>query len=238
MKKKLLILVLMAYSLASYAQFFDFDDVKFWVGNGDKKALLVVDFNDGSENECYVWGYKFDGTATASDMILAIDEADYHFNATMFGGFLNDITYMEHEGLGGNPHYWMTFTLENDSWVSNMGVSDELYDNMVFGMSYTGVDDNFDPLLEPEDPVAAEIPTAISKYNNIEITLYPNPAVDIVNINISTSVTDIEVYNSNGSLIYKVENINGLHAIDVSSWKSGVYIMKDNSNGSRIFIKE
>ncbi|MDD4514362.1 Ig-like domain-containing protein [Massilibacteroides sp.] len=57
---------------------FTFDDVKFWVGEGENKALLVIDwYLDGSQT--LVWGYKWDGTAYGIDMVLAIAAADPRF---------------------------------------------------------------------------------------------------------------------------------------------------------------
>lgn len=217
---------------------FDYDNVKFIVGEGENTAYLVADFDDEHTPNCYVWAYKFDGVATASDMVLAIEEADYHFNATMFGDFLNDLTYMEHEGLGGNPYYWMTFTLENNLWQGNIGCSEELSDNYVFGMIYTEVDENFNPINEPQNAVPASLHTSIVENDIIDINIYPNPTSNIVNIYFSNNSNNIEIYSSNGSLVYKLDNVQGTHTVDVSNWHSGIYFLKDSINNSRIFIKE
>lgn len=50
------------------------DDILYWVGQGDKQAILVVDFGD----HAYAWGYRFEDAdeADAYNMISAIDEAD------------------------------------------------------------------------------------------------------------------------------------------------------------------
>jgi hypothetical protein len=66
---------------------FSFDDVDFWAGNGENQAGLVVHwsspevFNNTSmpasvEDVSYAWGYQFDGTATAEDMMVALAAAD------------------------------------------------------------------------------------------------------------------------------------------------------------------
>lgn len=69
------------------------------------------------------------------------------------------------------------------------------------------------------------------------ISVYPNPAEDWVNLSIKESKEKkytIEIYNINGKLIY-VENINCdsggnlQKTIDISSFQKGVYIMKATS---------
>lgn len=68
------------------ANSFTMDDVKFWVGNGSKKALLIVQWNDGKNPEALVWGYKWDGEAHGVDMILAIAKADPRFYVLAYPG--------------------------------------------------------------------------------------------------------------------------------------------------------
>lgn len=55
---------------------FSMDDIKFWVGSGSNKAVLVIEWHDGKTPDALVWGYKWDGNATGFDMIKAIVNAD------------------------------------------------------------------------------------------------------------------------------------------------------------------
>lgn len=52
----------------------DADDIRYWVGDGDNQAILVVDFG----TDAYAWGYRFDveDAPTALNMITAVDAAD------------------------------------------------------------------------------------------------------------------------------------------------------------------
>lgn len=68
----------------SGASNFNMDNVKFWIGTGTKKALLVIQWNDGKTPETLVWGYKWDGDANGSDMITAIAKADPRFYALTY----------------------------------------------------------------------------------------------------------------------------------------------------------
>lgn len=53
-----------------------FGDVQFWVGTGANQAALVIDFNDGKTNEAFLWGYRWDGAATAEDMVRDVVDTD------------------------------------------------------------------------------------------------------------------------------------------------------------------
>ena len=57
---------------------FTFDDIKFWVGEGENKAALVVDWYYDDET-AMVWGFRWNGEATGLDMIKAIAKADPSF---------------------------------------------------------------------------------------------------------------------------------------------------------------
>jgi hypothetical protein len=53
-----------------------FDDIHLWTGTGSNRAALVIDFNDAATPQSYVWGYRWDGTATGEDMFRAVVTAD------------------------------------------------------------------------------------------------------------------------------------------------------------------
>lgn len=56
--------------------YFTMDDIEFWVGAGEKKAALVIQWHDGTYPDALVWGYKWEGEATGADMINEIAKAD------------------------------------------------------------------------------------------------------------------------------------------------------------------
>lgn len=65
-------------SAAAQAQSVDsFDDIEFWVGSGANQTALVIDWVEGSAvDEALVWGYRWDGVATAEDLLRAVLAAD------------------------------------------------------------------------------------------------------------------------------------------------------------------
>ncbi len=50
----------------------DFSKIVHWAGSGENRAALVVQFNDGKEDVAYVWGYRWNGTASGEDMLREV----------------------------------------------------------------------------------------------------------------------------------------------------------------------
>jgi len=153
MKKKLLFLATLGWSFLASAQF-SAADVIFYVGDGPDTAFCVVDFQDGSSDSSYAWGYLFDAvnTISAEDMLNDIDAAEPKIGFAMSGGFLNDIIYNSHSGIAGSPNYWGTWSkTSSTTWSANAGIGEILSNGDWFGCSYT----DFSPAIEPGEPIAA-----------------------------------------------------------------------------------
>jgi hypothetical protein len=79
-------LMALATSRMAIAAPFSFDDIEFWVGTGANRAALVIDWvEESSEPPALVWGYRWDGTARGSDMLVAIIAADPRVVAKLGG---------------------------------------------------------------------------------------------------------------------------------------------------------
>ena len=73
-----------------------------------------------------------------------------------------------------------------------------------------------------------------SLFLNQEISLYPNPVVNKLNIDSNFEIQKVEIYNLNGQLVKTFENIeNG----DISEMNSGVYLVKIHSPENSITKK-
>ncbi|HRF79496.1 MAG TPA: T9SS type A sorting domain-containing protein [Flavobacteriales bacterium] len=141
------------------AQTFDITQVKYWVGSGPDSSVLVIDFQDGTDDPSYAWGFLHDGTATGEDMVNAVAAADPNITADIPGGFLNSFTYGDHAGIGGSPDYWSTWSGTSVANMEmNMGLAELLFNGSWFGCSYT----DFDPALNPREPIAAFDPLAFT----------------------------------------------------------------------------
>lgn len=65
------------------------------------------------------------------------------------------------------------------------------------------------------------------KSNLSNVSVYPNPVANMVNIVGKGNITQVEIYNVSGSLVFSKRNLNSNKTqLDLSSLKSGVYMIK------------
>jgi hypothetical protein len=85
-----------ALALASWfatpvaAQVTTLNDITTWIGTGNNRAALVIDFDDiDATSPALVWGYRFDGAVSAEAMFRAITLSDTQLYAklTEYAGF-------------------------------------------------------------------------------------------------------------------------------------------------------
>lgn len=77
--------VLCALPNSIQAGVIDFDDIVIWAGTGANEAALVVDWDDGRSP--LAWGYRWDGTASGEDLLLAVAAADTNFYVSLNNNF-------------------------------------------------------------------------------------------------------------------------------------------------------
>jgi len=95
-----------------------FADIQFWAGTGTNRAALVVQWPDEASPASVVWGYRWNGTATAQDMMFALagvmeggptpvagSDPRLQLRLSYFGNDLDDyfvdIIRFNQQGLGG-----------------------------------------------------------------------------------------------------------------------------------------
>lgn len=73
--------------------------------------------------------------------------------------------------------------------------------------------------------VTIEVCNSMNEVNPSQITVYPNPAFDNINIEISQPQT-ISIFTIDGKCLYESINSTSLHTIDVRLWDKGIYYIK------------
>ncbi|MCB0763864.1 MAG: T9SS type A sorting domain-containing protein [Flavobacteriales bacterium] len=206
----------------THAQF-SMNDVLYWVGTGTDSTVLVIDFLDGNpDGSSYAWGYLHDGTATAEEMLVAIDAADMDLEIAIISGFVNDITYRDHAGIGGSPNWWGTWTGTGIADLAmNGGASEPLSDGEWFGCSYT----DFDPAIAPGVPVAATNTTSIAEREDRALHAYPQPVEDLLYLDIGHARTAVQVFDATGRRMAELPMGTGLRSMDVHAWPAGMYVV-------------
>ena len=71
-------------------------EITFWVGSGTNEAALVVDWHDGEDPDALAWGFRWDGAATAGDLIDAVAAADTRLAVRFHAGYPGTVVF----GLG------------------------------------------------------------------------------------------------------------------------------------------
>jgi hypothetical protein len=103
------------------AQPFTFEDVQFWVGTGANRGALVIDWVDISPNPpALAWGYRWDGTASGSDMLQAIVAADDRLYAKLGGSASNPNAVY---GLGYDADGDGQFVLDDGTTFDDDGIA-------------------------------------------------------------------------------------------------------------------
>lgn len=207
---------------------------QLYIGTGSKTAFLVTDFNDGTANDCYIIGYKFDGVPTAEKMLKDIDSADARFSILIAGGFLSNLSFLSHNGIGGSPNYWSSFTYDRDSikWDMNMGLSEILSDSTIFGVSYTAWDANWNPIFVPENPAAVVNNAGVANMQEIQFDFFPNPAQNYLTISSETEHAELTISDLNGKIIINELTIEKTTTINLSSIAPGTYYLRLKTGNS------
>ncbi len=80
--------------------------------------------------------------------------------------------------------------------------------------------------------------TEITEENNSEISIYPNPAKDYFTINYNNNLNkEISIFSIDGRLLLSETTSSNIHKIDCSNFKSGIYIVKINSDNEQVIRK-
>jgi hypothetical protein len=118
-------LALAGCALVSNLHAISTNDIQLWTGSGTNRAALVVEWNSPEvfnnstvpapiANKTMVWGFKFNGTATGTELfnaVLASDKRLYAVVTTNYGTYIEGIGY----NLSGNGAFGVTDGSRNDA---------------------------------------------------------------------------------------------------------------------------
>lgn len=106
-------------------------------------------------------------------------------------------------------------------------------ENIIYNISKTGYKDTVNILNVVDEDVEVsiilldEFGTSINSFANENSgILFPNPASDFININLSEHVVKFFIYDVHGRLMYNDRNSLGNIKLDISTWDSGMYYLQ------------
>lgn len=136
--KRITLYFLLLFTQFIFAQFSS-NDVKYFVGQGNATAYLVVDFNDGTFDEAQVWGVRFDLNNPINGIqmfeLIADEEPNFSFEQT--GGFLDQVAFNMHDSYEQEYDFWSLWSsLNGNDWNMAGWMSSDLQDEYWYGASY------------------------------------------------------------------------------------------------------
>ena len=190
-------------------------------------------------------GYMFvswnDGVADNPRIITVTEDATY---TAMFmqSGSIETYTI---NALSGNPNYGTVYgggTYAANTFVNLYAIAYEGYDFVSWSDGNT---DNPRRITVTGNAmyIATFVPsTGIEENVAFEINVFPNPATDILNITSSKTISEIEIVNTLGQVVKRIE-VNADNAVcDVEELKAGVYVVRIRTASAtlsqRKFVKE
>ena len=79
--------------------------------------------------------------------------------------------------------------------------------------------------------------TSVDEYDGKTLTLYPNPATDMIRIEGLEGENEISIYNALGLLV-KTEKMNGDQEIAIHNLPAGLYLLRINASHTVRFVKK
>ena len=201
----------------------------------DTTNNLIVDANNLSQGN-----YTYSIIATDSNGCIAYDTTTVGVFNEVAIDLGPDVTvqwidgvvesYTLDAGTGYSSYSWNNGNSTNQTYMVTLLNMGNVYLDVTDGTGCTGKDTIFvDFILSTP---AIEIG---------QVKMYPNPAYDVLNIEISNFVgqdeLDIKIMSITGAVVlnqtYQVNGSSVKQTIDVSSFKTGTYFVEFNSNGQK-----
>ncbi|MGB2273427.1 MAG: T9SS type A sorting domain-containing protein [Flavicella sp.] len=185
----------------------------------------------------------------------------YKFEVELgYHGFVaSKITYKianaaSHKGVGSNSSQWIVQgSNDNANWdnlcdpivMVSANTNTEVSENLTTSQPYRYYQFVLKYDWEPNDKYTAlqevkftvgdqtlSVP-GLGATNTVEV--YPNPASSVVNINGASSLISVQLFDVTGALVFSAGAVS---SIDVSSFVSGIYLMKFKSADGTIVTKK
>ena len=88
-----------------------------------------------------------------------------------------------------------------------------------------------DNVVFPASTIITDVYEVVEKNT---VTIYPNPMNDVLNIELGDNQSDVEIYNSLGQMVKRIEMMSGDVTINVDDLNSGIYFVKVNGEITKV----
>lgn len=218
------------YPLAVEARI-DASEILYWIGEGEHEVIFAVNWNQ--PDTCLAWGFRFnEESLTVEEVMDAIAKADNRFAYEGSDGWLTDITYNEgalHLALAG--FYWMyningvgamlgysTQPVVNGDFIK---WGDESCGSEIAQWTYVWT-----------CPVTAVTANTSVAEQDLNATLYPNPATSftMLSLNEMASEVTVTVADLQGRVINRFVAMPGEAPVrlNTENLSTGLYVVNLN----------
>ena len=223
---------------------FEASNIVYWVGTGNKQAVLAVNWADTA----LAWGYRFDGTKSVADMMEAIAAADPRFSFVTDEYGLSDILFVvaPDDTLRKQAYSWWE-SLNNGASDAGMGEQLENGDfhkwaesaaGTLVGSVYLAMYSYWMDLYIYDMPIhAVSVPQngGVAGVETVSISIYPNPVSEMVTI--SGVNGDAVLYDLRGCVVATCR-VNGVEGrLDLSRVSDGVYMLRVGDTAAKVVVR-
>ncbi len=217
----------------------------FHIGTNNDYAPIMIKSNSGSASSRFSIGVNADvkanGTTGASaGATQPLVNATWFVASSATSNVNVDMTTMWSTNMEVNSFnrakaYISHYT--NGNWDANVASAATMSGSM-YSMTRAGIS-SFSPFAVFDENTTLSVDEIVARTN---ISLYPNPATDVINISVQGNSNDMnaEIYNVSGQVVYKAAVQNN-SSINISNLPDGMYYIKLNgetANGTQKFIKQ
>lgn len=111
----------LSWPSAAPATVMSLDDIQFWIGMGENRAALVIDWDETTAaGPALAWGFRWDGEATGRDMLVAVLTADDRLYAKLGGSLSNPVAVY---GIGYDANDDGAFAIDDNTPFAAAGIA-------------------------------------------------------------------------------------------------------------------
>jgi hypothetical protein len=78
----------------------------------------------------------------------------------------------------------------------------------------------------------------IEETESNQVSFYPNPAQDFINIESNEKIVDLSIFSLTGQMIQQTENPSSHNKISIANLKSGIYLIKSTDVSGVVFTQK
>ena len=174
--------------------------------------------NDGSP---VFQGYAYDNNFTGANSVIVWHHAVVVFDGTNLGIYIDGVL------KGSIPRPLLNTAIGTFFYIGKAGVSMAFDDLKIYNYALNATE--VSNLYNNNTLTSENFNT-----NNLEVSLYPNPVCDILNIEIENDIQSIEIYNIQGQRVLS----SNQNQINVSDLASGMYLVRIQDIDNNIATKK